>query len=111
MKKHLFKLVTTVLLVAVVGSLLVAGCAEEAAPTPTPEEEKTLLIGGCGVGGSYYPLSVGLMTIINEHVPGYRAIAQVTGCSVENVRLINEKKVFIVSPNSFFYFLSYNDRS
>lgn len=93
MKKHLFKLVTTVLLVAAVGGLLLAGCAKEEAPAPTPEAEKTILIAGCGIGGAFYPYSCGLMTLINDFVPDYRAIAQVTGCSVENCRLIESKKV------------------
>lgn len=41
-----------------------------------------------GTGGVYYPIGGGLAEIINTHVPGYSATAEVTGASVENMGLI-----------------------
>ncbi|MBT8410950.1 MAG: TAXI family TRAP transporter solute-binding subunit [Octadecabacter sp.] len=41
-----------------------------------------------GTGGVYYPMGGGLAEIINNHVEGYSATAEVTGASVENMGLI-----------------------
>ncbi|KPP91360.1 MAG: TRAP-type uncharacterized transport system, periplasmic component [Rhodobacteraceae bacterium HLUCCA08] len=41
-----------------------------------------------GTGGVYYPMGGGLAEIINTHVEGYSATAEVTGASVENMGLI-----------------------
>jgi TRAP transporter TAXI family solute receptor len=41
-----------------------------------------------GTGGIYYPLGGGLAEIINRHVEGFAATAEVTGGSVENMGLI-----------------------
>jgi len=94
--KRLWLLIGSICLALVLALPLVVACAGPApTPTPTPTpEEKVLLLGGCGVGGSFYALATALMKVINEKVPDYRAIAQVTGCSVENCRLLNERKVY-----------------
>lgn len=41
-----------------------------------------------GTGGTYYPVGGGLAEIVNNHVEGYSATAEVTGASVENMGLI-----------------------
>ena len=41
-----------------------------------------------GTGGVYYPMGGGLAEVINKHVEGYSATAEVTGASVENMGLI-----------------------
>lgn len=41
-----------------------------------------------GTGGVYYPMGGGIAEIINKHVEGYAATAEVTGASVENMGLI-----------------------
>lgn len=41
-----------------------------------------------GTGGVYYPMGGGIAEIINKHVDGYAATAEVTGASVENMGLI-----------------------
>jgi TRAP transporter solute receptor, TAXI family len=41
-----------------------------------------------GTGGVYYPMGGGLAEIINNHIDGYSATAEVTGASVENMGLI-----------------------
>ena len=41
-----------------------------------------------GTGGVYYPMGGGLAEVINKHVEGYQATAEVTGASVENMGLI-----------------------
>jgi len=42
-----------------------------------------------GTGGVYYPYGGTMADIINTRVEGMRAAAEVTGASVENVRLVN----------------------
>lgn len=41
-----------------------------------------------GTGGVYYPMGGGIAEIINKHVEGFSATAEVTGASVENMGLI-----------------------
>lgn len=41
-----------------------------------------------GTGGVYYPMGGGLAELINTHVDGYSATAEVTGASVENMGLV-----------------------
>ncbi len=41
-----------------------------------------------GTGGVYYPLGGGMAEVWSKYVPGVEASAEVTGASVENVRLV-----------------------
>lgn len=50
--------------------------------------QSQLSIATGGTGGVYYPMGGGLAEIINNHVEGYSATAEVTGASVENMGLI-----------------------
>jgi hypothetical protein len=50
--------------------------------------QEQLAIATGGTGGVYYPVGGGLAEIINNHVEGYSATAEVTGASVENMGLI-----------------------
>ena len=50
--------------------------------------QEQLSIATGGTGGVYYPMGGGLAEIINNHVEGYAATAEVTGASVENMGLI-----------------------
>lgn len=50
--------------------------------------QSQLSIATGGTGGVYYPMGGGLAEIINRHVDGYSATAEVTGASVENMGLI-----------------------
>ncbi|WP_298496199.1 TAXI family TRAP transporter solute-binding subunit [uncultured Maritimibacter sp.] len=55
----------------------------------TPALAQTQLsIATGGTGGVYYPMGGGLAEIINTHIDGYSATAEVTGASVENMGLI-----------------------
>lgn len=58
-----------------------------AASSPAFAQEQ-LSIATAGTGGVYYPLGGGLAEVINQHVDGYAATAEVTGGSVENMGLI-----------------------
>ncbi|WP_425075079.1 TAXI family TRAP transporter solute-binding subunit [Sagittula sp. S175] len=50
--------------------------------------QEQLSIATGGTGGVYYPMGGGLAEIINTHIDGYSATAEVTGASVENMGLI-----------------------
>lgn len=57
------------------------------AGTPALAQQQLSIATG-GTGGVYYPIGGGLAEIINRHVEGYAAVAEVTGASVENMGLI-----------------------
>ncbi len=48
-----------------------------------------------GTGGVYYPYGGALAKVLNEHVPGVRATAEVTAASVDNLKLIRANKADI----------------
>jgi uncharacterized protein len=45
-----------------------------------------------GTGGVYYPLGGGIANVLSKHVPGMQATAEVTGASVENMKLVGGGK-------------------
>jgi TRAP transporter TAXI family solute receptor len=51
--------------------------------------QQQLSVATGGTGGVYYPIGGGLAELINQHIEGYAAVAEVTGASVENVALIH----------------------
>jgi len=63
-------------------SVALAGTAAQA------QDVKQLVIGTGGTGGVYYPLGGGLANLIGTSMPGYAATAQVTGASVDNLKLV-----------------------
>ena len=63
-----------------------AAAALLAASPALAQEQLSIATGG--TGGVYYPMGGGLAEIINTHVDGYSATAEVTGASVENMGLI-----------------------
>ena len=60
-----------------------AGCAD-------PNQPRFLSIATGGTGGVYYPYGGGLAKVLNEHLPGTRATAEVTGASVDNLRFVRD---------------------
>jgi TRAP transporter TAXI family solute receptor len=51
-------------------------------------QQKTIAIGTGGTGGVYYPLGGGLANLLSKNLPGYQVTAEVTGGSVDNLKLI-----------------------
>ena len=45
-----------------------------------------------GTGGVYYPMGGGMANILSKYVPGLTATAEVTGGSVDNLKLISAGK-------------------
>jgi TRAP transporter TAXI family solute receptor len=51
-------------------------------------QQRTIAIGTGGTGGVYYPLGGGLANLISKNFPNTQATAEVTGGSVDNLKLI-----------------------
>ena len=48
-----------------------------------------------GTGGVYYPLGGGMAAVLSKSVPGMQATAEVTGGSVDNLKLISTGKPYL----------------
>src|SRR5262249_61039413 len=64
---------------AVAATALVGGAAAQ---------QRSIAIATGGTGGVYYPLGGGLANILSKSLPGLQAAAEVTGGSVDNLKLI-----------------------
>ena len=71
-----------------------AVCALIALPA-TAAESINLSIATGGTGGVYYPLGGGMANVFSKNIPGMTATAEVTGGSVDNMRLIGTGKPYI----------------
>jgi len=69
---------------------MVALCAPLAAQT-----KMNISIATGGTGGVYYPLGGGIAAALSKFVPGMEATAEVTGGSVDNLKLIGSGKSYI----------------
>lgn len=59
------------------------------------QEKINLSIGTGGTGGVYYPLGGGIANVLSKYVPGMQATAEVTGGSVDNLKLIGTGNPYI----------------
>src|SRR6266540_5602343 len=67
--------------VTLVAALAVTGAVQA-------QEKYSLSIATGGTGGVYYPLGGGLANLLSRSIPGLQATAEVTGGSVDNLKLI-----------------------
>ncbi|NNF98985.1 MAG: TAXI family TRAP transporter solute-binding subunit [Desulfobacteraceae bacterium] len=77
----------TILLVSICILVLAAGVATA--------KTTFISIGTGGTGGIYYPYGGGVAEIWSKYVPGIKAVAEVTGASVENVKLAHKGETVI----------------
>jgi TRAP transporter TAXI family solute receptor len=56
------------------------------------QEKRSFSITTGGTGGVYYPLGGGLANLLTKYVPGWSASAEVTGGSVDNLKLLGAGK-------------------
>ncbi len=70
--------------------LLAAALAAGFAAPAVAQDTKLSIVTG-GTGGVYYPLGGGMANLLSK-IPGYSATAEVTGGSVDNLKLIGAKK-------------------
>ena len=59
------------------------------------QEKINISIATGGTGGVYYPMGGGIAAELSKHVPGMQATAEVTGGSVDNLKLIGSGKSYI----------------
>ena len=55
-------------------------------------QQKTMSIGTGGTGGVYYPLGGAVANVLSKNLPSVQATAEVTGGSVDNLKLIGAGK-------------------
>jgi len=72
-------------LVAAVAAFALAG------PAAAQQPSRISITTG-GTGGVYYPMGGGMANILSKYVPGLQATAEVTGGSIDNLKLINAGK-------------------
>ena len=70
---------------------MIAACAALALPAAA-QQKLELSIATGGTGGVYYPLGGGMANVLSKNVPGLTATAEVTGGSVDNLKLLNAGK-------------------
>jgi len=75
-------------------ALCVAASLALSAPALAGESVQLSIATG-GTGGVYYPLGGGFANILSKAIPGMAATAEVTGGSVDNMRLIGTGKPYI----------------
>jgi uncharacterized protein len=75
-------------------AVLVAVTALMALPGAA-QQKLELSIATGGTGGVYYPLGGGMANVLSKFVPGMAATAEVTGGSVDNLKLISTGKPYI----------------
>ena len=63
--------------------------------TPAIAKTTFVSIGTGGTGGIYYPYGGGVAEIWSKHVKGVKAVAEVTGASVENVKLAHKGETVV----------------
>ena len=73
---------------------VLALCALLAVPVAA-QEKINLSIATGGTGGVYYPLGGGMANVLSKYVPGMQATAEVTGGTVDNLKLIASGKPYI----------------
>src|SRR3954471_21023560 len=55
-------------------------------------QQRAISIGTGGTGGVYYPLGGALANVLSKNLPGMQATAEVTGGSVDNLKLLGTGK-------------------
>jgi len=83
MSNRIFKTAAALTVVAAAG-LAFAGIVQA--------QQKTMAIGTGGTGGVYYPLGGAVANVLSKNLPNLQATAEVTGGSVDNLKLIGAGK-------------------
>jgi TRAP transporter TAXI family solute receptor len=69
--------------------------AVAAAAVALAAQAQNISIATGGTGGVYYPMGGGIAAVLSKHVPGMQATAEVTGGSVDNLKLIASGKPYV----------------
>ncbi|MEO7392808.1 MAG: TAXI family TRAP transporter solute-binding subunit [Ramlibacter sp.] len=77
------------------GSLMRIAVALSALAFAAAASAQNISIATGGTGGVYYPMGGGLAAVLSKYVPGMQATAEVTGGSVDNLKLIGTDKPYV----------------
>jgi TRAP transporter TAXI family solute receptor len=67
---------------------------------PCVAADKRISIGTAGTAGALYPMGVAMAETINQHVPGFKASAEASSASLENIRNLAQGNVdWAISQN------------
>ena len=69
-----------------------AAAALVAAVPATGQQAARISITTGGTGGVYYPLGGGMASLLSKYIPGLQATAEVTGGSIDNLKLLGAGK-------------------
>jgi TRAP transporter TAXI family solute receptor len=75
--------------------LACCGCVAVGAVKHAAAQSQIVTIASAGTAGVYYALGGGIANLISKHAPGFNATAQVTGGSVDNLKLIGGDPSYI----------------
>jgi len=76
-------------------SIILSLCIVLALAGPVAAKTTFVSIGTGGTGGIYYPYGGGVAEVWSKYVKGVKAVAEVTGASVENVKLAHKGETII----------------
>jgi hypothetical protein len=76
-------------------SIILSLCIVLALAGPVTAKTTFVSIGTGGTGGIYYPYGGGVAEVWSKYVKGVKAVAEVTGASVENVKLAHKGETVI----------------
>jgi TRAP transporter TAXI family solute receptor len=76
-------------------SIILSLCLVLALAGPAAAKTTFISIGTGGTGGIYYPYGGGVAEIWSKYVKGVKAVAEVTGASVENVKLAHKGETVV----------------
>jgi len=76
-------------------SIILSLCIVLALAGPVAAKTTFVSIGTGGTGGIYYPCGGGVAEVWSKYVKGVKAVAEVTGASVENVKLAHKGETVI----------------
>jgi uncharacterized protein len=74
------------------GTWFIAALAALLTALPAAAQQNRISITTGGTGGVYYPLGGGMANLLSKYLPGMQATAEVTGGSVDNLRLLGQGK-------------------
>jgi uncharacterized protein len=75
---------------------------------PSLAAEKRISIGTAGTAGALYPMGVAMAETINRHVPGFKASAEASSASLENIRNLDQGSVDLAISQNEVAFMAYN---
>jgi TRAP transporter TAXI family solute receptor len=76
---------------ALIPALLLSGCGPASSDGGGAGVTRLSIATG-GTGGVYYPYGGGIAKIISQHIPNVEATAEVTAASVDNLKLVRDRK-------------------